>query len=86
MSVLRSSVAFGAACEEVAPPAGVLDVRIRVALDDFFDRKPGLPQKIGHFFRSEKMEVDRHRVPPPFVQVDRLTTNMKRQEKPAARP
>ena len=63
----------------------MLDLRVGLALDDFLDLKSGVTKVLRHFLRPKKEEINAHLVPPPFVQMNGLVTNMKSQKQFAAR-
>jgi hypothetical protein len=63
----------------------MLDVRVGIAFDDFLDLKSSLAKVLRNLVRTKKEEIDAHLVPPPFVQMNGLVANVKRNEQSAAR-
>jgi hypothetical protein len=63
----------------------VLDVGVRLALDDLFDLETRRRQIARHLGRLEEKEVNVHLLIAPFVEVNRIVADVKRQQQEAAR-
>src|SRR5882724_4316721 len=70
---------------DVRPAARVLDVRVRVALEDLDDLEAGRLEGGRHIVWAEEVEVDRDPMRPPLVQVDRLVADVEGQEQHSTR-
>ena len=64
----------------------MLDLRIGMALEYFFDHETGAFEVTGHLFGLEEQEVDAHRNSKEFIQVQRPFAQVKREEQHASRP
>src|SRR5262245_50141136 len=69
----------------VRAAARVRDIRVRLALDDLDNLEARRLERRDDLGGLEEVEIDRDRLPPPLVEVDRLVTDVKRHEQHPAR-